>query len=139
MKIHDKKLFVYALGVIAFGGIFVFSKMGKGESGIQNYLWYVMLIVFGLIELLHSLSHKMTKDEIIEEEDERNCLLELKTKGSTLLVSQIAILVVSFGVILMSQLSGREELMAMGEGIALAYAISLLIEFFTHIYYTFRY
>ena len=71
----------------------------------------------------------------MEERDERNQLVKLKSRSRAYYISQIAFLAAELVLIAWGKATGRETLLYVGLGLMAAFFISLVTDFFTRVYY----
>ncbi len=84
MKIYNKKGFAVSILLIALG---VFDAVGGFMADILDVKAVIViaaLFAFGFVGVKRSLSEEFAREDKIEECDERNRLIELKSKGMTL-------------------------------------------------------
>ena len=87
MKIYSKKGFVLGLIWSVVGGwLFILSVTSADISAhqIKNTLISLVLVLIGLTSLIRAFSKKATKQDFIEEQDERNRFVNLKAKSKVL-------------------------------------------------------
>lgn len=77
----------------------------------------------------------MSKEDILEELDERNRLIELKAKRKAVQITQTFTFVFAIIFFIMGKFSGYEGFTAMGVGIALVFTVSMFAEIFAQLYY----
>jgi len=84
---------------------------------------------------MRSFSRNMSREDKLDELDERNRLIDLKTKSRAFRLTQA----ICFGLMLlflvMGKMSGEILLISAGVGLAFAYAVSMFTEIFTYLYY----
>ncbi len=89
MKIYHKKNFAAGLLALAAGtGILLYS-LWNGFS-LYNLLWTGNFFWLGCKALEHSLSRELTHEDLVNERDERNRLLSMRSKSLTLSITQYA-------------------------------------------------
>ena len=93
------------------------------------------LLLLGVSSLLRSLSPKLSQQDRIEERDERNVLVKLKTSTSAFRWTRL----VSFGLMALllvaGAVTGEELLLAVAVGLAFSITISFFAEFFSALYH----
>lgn len=93
------------------------------------------LLLLGISSLLRSLSPKLSQQDRIEERDERNVLVKLKTSTSAFRWTRL----VSFGLMALllvaGAVTGEELLLAVAVGLAFSITISFFAEFFSALYH----
>ncbi|MFR3822245.1 MULTISPECIES: hypothetical protein [Hungatella] len=134
MKIYNKKKFgsgfiCIVLGVLNFLACF---STGFDVSGMVITL---ALLFIGGGSVMRSFSRNMSREDKLDELDERNRLIDLKTKSRAFRLTQA----ICFGLMLlflvMGKMSGEILLISAGVGLAFAYAVSMFTEIFTYLYY----
>ena len=134
MKIYNKKKFgsgfiCIVLGVLNFLACF---STGFDVSGMVITL---ALLFIGGGSVMRSFSRNMSREDKLDELDERNRLIDLKTKSRAFRLPQA----ICFGLMLlflvMGKMSGEILLISAGVGLAFAYAVSMFTEIFTYLYY----
>ena len=93
------------------------------------------LLLLGVSSLLRSLSPKFSREDKIEERDERNILVNWKTRTSAFRWTRL----VSFGLMALllvaGAVTGEKLLLAMAVGLAFSLTISFFAEFFSALYH----
>ena len=134
MKIYNKKKFgsgfiCIVLGVLNFLACF---STGFDVSGMVITL---ALLFIGGGSVMRSFSRNMSREDKLDELDERNRMIDLKTKSRAFRLTQA----ICFGLMLlflvMGKMSGEILLISAGVGLAFAYAVSMFTEIFTYLYY----
>ena len=134
MKIYNKKKFgsgfiCIVLGVLNFLACF---STGFDVSGMVITL---ALLFIGGGYIMRIFSRNMSREDKLDELDERNRLIDLKTKSRAFRLTQA----ICFGLMLlflvMGKMSGEILLISAGVGLAFAYAVSMFTEIFTYLYY----
>ena len=93
------------------------------------------LLLLGVSSLLRSLSPKFSREDKIEERDERNILVGRKTYASAFRWTRL----VSFGLMALllvaGAVTGEKLLLAIAVGLAFSLTISFFAEFFSALYH----
>lgn len=88
MKIYNKKGFMYGLAEsVLGGGLFIITAADQElllAGRIEKYILACILLAVGISSFIRAFSAKYTKEDLIEEKDERNKLVLLKTKARML-------------------------------------------------------
>lgn len=134
MKIYNKKTFVSGVFIAALGLLNLVTGLWTGFD-VGNIIIVSFLLVFGLNSMIRSFSRKLTREDRLEELDERNQLIELKTKSRSFRVTQGVCFGLMLVFLVMGKVSGENMFIAVGVGLAFAYAISMFTEIFTYLYY----
>ena len=129
MKIYNKKVFA--------SGVFM-AALGLLNLEINTILLIVVLFVLGFGSVMRSISRRMAAEDKVEELDERNRLIALKSKSKSFRLTQILSFILMLALLVMGKVSGYEGFLAMGVGLAFAFTISMFAEVFTYMYYESR-
>ena len=142
MKIYNKKTFwrgVIHLYFAVYLGIRLVERLAGKAGGVGSVVLVVfffgILGVAGADEVRHGISKKLAKEDKLEAEDERNCLIRLKSNSRAHIITQAGcgiLTAVFWGI----GLAGDIEWM---KGAALSaticYALSLFSEVFAQCYF----
>ena len=135
MKICHKKNFWAGVGMLALGILNLATALWRGQMEWSDWVLVLALGFLGGRSLLRSLSPKLARQDKIEEQDERNVLVQLKTRTSAFRWTRL----VSFGLMLSLLIAGavtRERLLlAVAVGLAFALTVSFFAEFFAALYH----
>lgn len=138
MKIYHKKNFWAGVGMLALGILNLATALWRGQMEWSDWVLVLALVLLGGSSLLRSLSPKLARQDKIEEQDERNVLVQLKTRTSAFRWTRL----VSFGLMLLlliaGAVTGERLLLAVAVGLAFALTISLFAEFFAALYHESR-
>lgn len=138
MKICHKKNFWAGVGMLALGILNLATALWRGQMKWSDWVLVLALVLLGGSSLLRSLSPKLARQDKIEEQDERNVLVQLKTRTSAFRWTRL----VSFGLMLLlliaGAVTGERLLLAVAVGLAFALTISLFAEFFAALYHESR-
>ena len=138
MKIYHKKNFWAGVGMLALGILNLATALWRGQMEWSDWVLVLALVFLGGGFLLRSLSPKLARQDKIEEQDERNVLVQLKTRTSAFRWTRL----VSFGLMLLlliaGAVTGERLLLAVAVGLAFALTISLFAEFFAALYHESR-
>ena len=85
--------------------------------------------------IFRSFSRELTKADKLDELDERNQLIALKSNSKTSQITQLGSGILTVAFIGMGGGSGNKDFITMGVGAAFCFTISLFAEMFTKIYY----
>lgn len=133
MKIYNRKYFFYGLASLALG-IAVFVTAERPIT-LKPIILAVLCAVIGAGFIHRSLSRKLTKADKLDELDERNQLIALKSNSKTSQITQLGSGILTVAFMGMGGGSGNKDFIAMGVGAAFCFTISLFAEMFTKIYY----
>lgn len=135
MKIYNSKafasgVFLIVLAALSLAGSIISNKIeGKGVILAAVLFW------FGIDTIVRSLSKKKTKEDRMDELDERNRFIELKTQSRSFQLTKKISLVFMLVLIAMGKVSGYEGFIIMGVGMSFSWTISMFTEIFTSLYY----
>ena len=107
----------------------------RRDLDINSTILIVALFLLGFGSIMRSISQRMAKEDKLEELDERNRLIALKSKSKSFQLTQIISFMLMLALLVMGKVSGYEGVIAIGVGLAFAFAISMLAEIFTYMYY----
>lgn len=102
MKIYNKKTFAFGVFSAALGVLNAVTAALRGIDAAGIVLVAVLLFV-GAGAMMRGLSQKMAREDKLEERDERNRLVELKSKSVAFRLTQA----VCFGLMLPLLVAGR--------------------------------
>ena len=125
MKIYNKKAFASGVFMTGLGVLNLAMDILNGSTDLNGIILVTLLFLFGFGTIMRSLSKRLTREDKLEALDERNQLIELKSKSQSFRLTQI----ISFLLMLVLLV------ITMGVGLAFAFTISLFTEIFTYMYY----
>lgn len=135
MMICHKKNFWAGAGMLALGLLNLVTALWRRDLDASAVVLVVALVLLGGGSLLRGLSPKLAREDKIEERDERNILVNLKTRTSAFRWTRL----VSFGLMALllvaGAATGEELLLAIAVGLAFALTISFFAEFFAALYH----
>ena len=88
MKIYSRKYFLYGLASLALG-IAVFITAERPVE-IKSIILAALCVIIGLSFIFRSFSRELTKADKLDELDERNQLIALKSNSKTSQITQAA-------------------------------------------------
>lgn len=135
MKIYNKKVFASGVFMVALGLLNLITSMMRQDFDMNSIILIAALFVLGFGSIMRSISQRMAKEDKLEELDERNRLIALKSKSKSFRLTQIISFALMLALLVMGKISGYEGFIAMGVGLAFAFAISMFTEIFTYMYY----
>ena len=135
MKIYNKKVFASGVFEIALGLLSLIADIMKKDFSIKSSVLIAVLVVLGFGSILRSVSPRMAKEDKLEELDERNRLITLKSKSKSFQLTQIISFILMLALLVMGKVTGFEGFIAMGVGLAFAFTVSMFAEIFTYLYY----
>lgn len=135
VKIYHRKNFWVGLGMMVLGLLNLILALWRRDLDLSAGILAGALLLLGLSSLLRSLSPKLSQQDRIEERDERNVLVKLKTSTSAFRWTRL----VSFGLMALllvaGAVTGEELLLAVAVGLAFSITISFFAEFFSALYH----
>ncbi len=134
-KIYNKKSFVQGILILALGTLLFITDLINHSFEIKGAVLIFTLYFFGGGLLVRSLSRKLTKEDRLDQMDERNQLIELESKSKAFKLTQIISFALMLVLLVIGKISGAESLIAIAVGLAFAFAISMLTEVFSFMYY----
>ena len=135
MKIYNKKVFASGAFEMALGFLILITSIMRQDLDINSIILIVALFAFGFGSIMRSISQQMAKADKLEELDERNRLIALKSKSKSFRLTQIISFMLMLAFLVMGKVSGYEGFSAMGVGLGFAFTISMFAEIFTYMYY----
>ena len=135
MRIYHKKNFWAGLGMAALGILNLALSLWRRDFDLSTGILVGALLLLGVSSLLRSLSPKLSQEDKIEEQDERNILVGRKTYASAFRWTRL----VSFGLMALllvaGAVTGEKLLLAIAVGLAFSLTISFFAEFFSALYH----
>lgn len=135
MKIYNKKSFAEGIFMLALGMLNLIMDLINHKFEIKGVILILALYFLGGGLIIRGLSLKFTKEDKLDKMDERNQLIELKSKSKSFRLTQTISLLLMLTFLIMGKVSGYDGFIAMGVGLAFAFAISMFAEIFTYMYY----
>lgn len=135
MKIYNKKVFVSGVLMAGLGVLNLITSIMNNDLDVNGIILIVVLFVLGFGRITRSLSQKMAREDRLKELDERNRLIELKSKSKSFKLTQIISFVFMLVLLVMGKVSDYEGFILMGIGVSFVFTISMFSEIFTYMYY----
>lgn len=135
MKIYNKKSFVGGAFIVALGTLNLIMDLINHTFEIKGIILVVALYFFGGEMVIRSLSRKYTREDKLDEMDERNQLIKLKSQSKSFRLTQSISFLLMLALLVMGKISGYDGFISMGVGMAFAFSISMFTEIFTFMYY----
>lgn len=126
MKIYHKKNFTLGAGLAALGAALLLTCAMKAFS-VRSLVLGLILLFLGGGTILRSLSRTFSRQDHVEERDERNQLVRLHTRSRAFGLSQGIAFCLMAILLAAAKLTGEEVFV----GIAVGLGFSLSISFFT--------
>ena len=137
--IYNKKEFGFGLFILTLGLVnFVFAIIRK-DFDANKIIVILCSAVLGISSISRSISKRMSQKDKEDELDERNKLIDLKSKQKGLEILQIVLLCSVLIFVVWGKLSSNTELIYIGLISGIICAVSYFIEFITFVYYQFKY
>lgn len=135
MKIYNKKSFAEGIFMLALGTLNVIMELINHTFEIKGAILVIVLYFLGGGLIIRSLSLKFTKEDRLDKMDERNNLIELKSKSKSFSLTQTISFLLMLVLLVMGKISSYDGFIAMGVGLAFSFTISMFAEIFTYMYY----
>ncbi len=135
MKIYNKKTFASGVFMLALATLDLVLYISNKDFTIKGVILVAALYLLGSFAVVRSLSRKMTKEDRLEELDERNQFIELKSKRRSLELTQALSFLLMPVLLIAGKILEYERFTAMAVGLGIAFSISVLAEIFTRMYY----
>ena len=135
MKIYNKKVFASGIFMAALGLLNLITSIMRKALDINSIILIAALFVLGFGSIMRSMSQRMTKEDKLEEMDERNRLITLKSKSKSFQLTQMISFILMLVLLVMGKVFDYEGFISMGVGLAFAFTISMFAEIFTYMYY----
>lgn len=134
MKIWNKKTFYSGAFFSVLGTALLITNILIGFD-VKNVIYMVLCFVIGFGFIERSFSKEKSKQDKLDDLDERNRLIDLKSKSKSFIITQV---VSGILVALFLGVGGALDnmlILTVGIGVAVCFTISLITEFLTKIYY----
>ena len=135
MKICHKKNFWAGVGMLALGILNLATALWRGRVEWSDWVLVLALVFLGGGFLLRGLSPKLARQDKIEEQDERNVLVQLKTRTSAFRWARLVSFGLMLSLLIAGAVTGERLLLAVAVGLAFALTISFFAEFFAALYH----
>lgn len=137
MKIYNRKKFVSGAFCLLLGALLLVTSALR-HGGVSGWLLALVLLALGAGELARSLSKARTKEDKLEEWDERNRLIDREAKSRAFQLTQGISFVLMLAMLAMGKVSGYEGFIGIGVGLAFAWSVSMFSELVSYLYYEFK-
>lgn len=139
MRIYNKKGLAWGVVWFILGSWLLVIRILRPEFFLPEQIKHVvialLLIVIGIGCVIRALSKRATRKEKLEELDERNQLINLRTKSKSFQLTQGICFCLMLAFFVMGKISGEDLFISIGLGLGFAYSISMFTELFTYFYY----
>lgn len=134
MRIYSKKNFTYGLLLTLLGIVSLILNFIKGFR-VRSCILLALCIYFGIGIIIRSISREMTKEDILNDLDERNQYINLKSRSKSFgLIKNISFIIMLL-LFITAKMSDNQLLFYVGIGFYLNFVISIIVEFCTTFYY----
>ena len=138
MKICHKKNFWAGAGMLALGILNLVTALWRGQMEWSDWVLVLALVFLGGGFLLRGLSPKLVREDKIEEQDESNILVNLKTRTSAFRWTRLVSFGLMLSLLIAGAVTGERLLLAVAVGLAFALTISFFAEFFVALYHEYK-
>lgn len=141
MKIYNKKKFTSGMFMLLLGLIVIALEISDLNFrnlellDIKHLIVNVLLLLFGFTYIKRSLSIENSKEDKLEELDERNILLNLKIETKTFQVIKYFGFMLMLLFFVVGSFFEAETIIAMGLGIAFLYPVYFIVTIIISLYY----
>ena len=133
MKAYNKKTFAFGVFSTALGVLNAVTAALRGADA-GDIVLIACLLFFGIGAMLRGTSKRLAREDRLEELDERNRLVELKSKSAAFRLTQAVCFGLMLALLVAGKVSGTQALIAIGVGLAFALSISMLAELGAYFY-----
>ena len=133
MKAYNKKTFAFGAFSTALGVLNAVTAALRGADA-GDIVLIACLLFFGIGAMLRGTSKRLAREDRLEELDERNRLVELKSKSAAFRLTQAVCFGLMLALLVAGKVSGTQALIAIGVGLAFALSISMLAELGAYFY-----
>lgn len=133
MKVYNKKTFAFGVFSTALGVLNAVTAALRGVDA-GGIILIACLLFFGIGAMLRGTSKQLAREDRLEELDERNRLVELKSKSAAFRLTQAVCFGLMLALLVAGKVSGTQALIAIGVGLAFALSISMLAELGAYFY-----
>ena len=133
MKAYKKKTFAFGVFSTALGVLNAVTAALRGADA-GDIVLIACLLFFGIGAMLRGTSKRLAREDRLEELDERNRLVELKSKSAAFRLTQAVCFGLMLALLVVGKVSGTQALIAIGVGLAFALSISMLAELGAYFY-----
>lgn len=135
MRIYSWKGFLSGVLLVGLATGNLAADVVHQSMDLRGLVLVIVLYGLGFSAILRSQSRKLTRQDRLEEQDERNQLIAFKSKSMAFTLTQGISLLLMIALLIMGKLSGHSILIAMGVGLAFSFSISMFTELFTYLHY----
>ena len=135
MKIYNKKEFISGLVSLFLGAGDLLIRIGQQNIKTKTIILSTVLLLMGFNSIIRSLSLKKFQEDKLENLDERNILIKLKSQSKAFEITRIISYLLVFILIVMGGKSGEQVFFAMALSVGFMHTIFMFSELFTYVYY----
>ena len=135
MKIYNKKAFAAGVCMVGSAELNLTADLAGRTIDMNGIILVVFLLAFGISAVMRSLSKKLAGQDQLEKLDERNQLIEMKSKSKSFRLTQLISFLAMLALMVIGKVSGNRDFITIGTGLAFAFAISMFAEIFAYMYY----
>ena len=135
MKVYHRKNFLYGLVLAILGvGLLLIDSLNGFEK--WNVMMAVMCAVFGAGLIVRSMSLNAATADREEENDHRTQMVLLTNRAHAFIIHRYVCLGITMILLVAGKLLMSDMLVFMGIGVAIVYAISIVLDIATFAYYS---
>ncbi len=135
MKIYHKKNFKLGLWSLLLAALLLAAGLWRGNFDWKDGVLCALLAFLGGGNLIRSLSREKSREDKMEELDERNRLVKLKAQSQAYHVSQFVFLCGASALCSWGKWEGSMLCVGVGLGLMAAFIFALAADFVTWVYY----
>lgn len=134
MKVYHRKNFLYGLILAVLGmGLLLVDSLNGFEK--LNTMLAVMCSVFGAGLIVRSMSSNAATADREEENDPHTQMVLLKNRAHAFIIHRYVCLGITIILLLVGKVLMSDMLIFMGIGVAIVYAISILLDMVTFVFF----
>ena len=135
MKICHKKNFWAGVGMLALGILNLATALWRRDLDASAVVLVVALVLLGGGSLLRGLSPKLAREDKTEERDERNQLIDMKSKSLAFRLTQGISFVLGLLFLVSGAVAKDDAIVALGLGFLFTVTISMFGEMGAFLHY----
>lgn len=134
MQIYNRKSFISGVVFFLLALALLLCCLMK-TFDLKSVILIISLFLLGMAEIQRSMSDQMSKQDKINDLDERNRLIRFKSKSKAFNVTQIICFILMLAFMLLGTTAKETLLIYTGIGLAFGFSISMIAEIIFSIYY----
>lgn len=134
MRIYNKKKFTYSVFSLSLGLLYLLTGT-VSEFDAKDIILIILLFLIGAGSLARSLSQKMSREDKLEERDERNQLIDMKSKSLAFRLTQGISFVLGLLFLVGGAVAKDDSIAALGLGFIFTVTISMFGEMGAFLHY----